>query len=188
MAHWSAHAERLATERYPALLAYATLLGGDRAAAEDLVHDALVKTFSRPRRLRSDHEAEAYVRRAILTIFLDRARGRSRLNRAFARIAERPVAEDASRDVVARDAVTAALSALSPRERACTVLRYYDDLPVAEVATRLGIAEGTCKRYLSDAAAKLRAELGDDGPAPSATEEDDSVVVADHSTSARRKR
>lgn len=188
MSNWSAHGERLATERYPALLAYATLLGGDRATAEDLVHDALVKTFARPRKLRSNHEAEAYVRRAILTGFLDRARGRTRLMRAFARVAERPVAPDETGAVDARDAVTAALGTLSPRERACTVLRYFDDLPVAEVATRLGIAEGTCKRYLADAAAKLRDELGEDGPAPEPGDEGDAVVVTDHSTSSRRKR
>ena len=49
----------------------------------------------------------------------------------------------------------AQLDALSPRERACIVLRYYEDLKVDDIADRLGISAGAVKRYLSDAHAKL---------------------------------
>ncbi|WP_284329353.1 RNA polymerase sigma factor [Demequina litorisediminis] len=55
--------------------------------------------------------------------------------------------------------VRAALARLSPRERACIVLRFYDDLTVPAIAERLGLAEGTVKRYLSDASARLATEL-----------------------------
>jgi RNA polymerase sigma factor (sigma-70 family) len=40
------------------------------------------------------------------------------------------------------------------------VLRYYEDLPVLEIAEQLGCAEGTVKRHLADARAKLAAQLG----------------------------
>ena len=49
-----------------------------------------------------------------------------------------------------------ALLTLPPRERACVVLRYLEDLPVAAVAAELGLAEGTVKRYIADGVAKLR--------------------------------
>ncbi len=42
-----------------------------------------------------------------------------------------------------RDAVTLALAALTPHVRACVMLRYYDDLTVAQIAGRLGHATGT---------------------------------------------
>ncbi len=45
---------------------------------------------------------------------------------------------------------------LPPRERACVVLRYLEDMPVASVAAELGIAVGSVKRYLSDGIARLR--------------------------------
>jgi DNA-directed RNA polymerase specialized sigma24 family protein len=38
-------------------------------------------------------------------------------------------------------------------------LRYYEDLPVAEIAKALGVAEGTVKRYLSEALPQMAARL-----------------------------
>ena len=160
---WSEQFGELSTTRYPALLAYATLLAGSRAPAEDLVHDALLRTFSRPRRFASPGHAEAYVRRAILSAFLDGHRRRATLVRAFARVAERPEAPDGSPAVDDRDRVQAALDELSPRVRACIVLRFYDDLTVADVAARLGLSTGAAKRYLSDGMARLRDLLGPAG-------------------------
>ena len=51
---------------------------------------------------------------------------------------------------------------LSPRERAVTVLKYVDDLTIASIAAILKLSEGTVKRYLANAAVKLREQLGDD--------------------------
>jgi RNA polymerase sigma factor (sigma-70 family) len=61
--------------------------------------------------------------------------------------------------VAARDALLAALGTLSPRQRACVVLRFYEDLPVAGVAAALGLGEGTVKRYLSEAMTRLAERL-----------------------------
>ncbi|MEU8224790.1 RNA polymerase sigma factor [Kribbella sp. NPDC048915] len=57
------------------------------------------------------------------------------------------------------DSVRRALATLSPRQRACVVLRYYEDLTVPEIAAELDCAEGTVKRHLADARAKLATQL-----------------------------
>jgi len=51
--------------------------------------------------------------------------------------------------------LSAQLARLAPRERACVVLRYYDDLKVDDIAAQLEISPGAVKRYLSDGLAKL---------------------------------
>src|SRR5688572_14133922 len=113
MAQWSIYLHDLSTTRYPRLLAYATLLAGDRAAAEDLVQDALIRTFGRPRHLPTIGHAEAYVRRAILTLFLDSTRRRATLTRAFARLAEPAIRPDHSITVAERDRIERALADLA---------------------------------------------------------------------------
>jgi RNA polymerase sigma factor (sigma-70 family) len=186
MADWEDELAELARARGRALVGYAYVLCGDQRLAEDLVQDALVKVFARLRRpartgagvcpLDGDAPArrtpgsetnEAYVRRAILTLYLDDYRRRRRW-RAVAHLAadDEHVRGPAS-GATARADVAAALGRLSPRQRACVVLRYYDDLTVPQVAAELDLAQGTVKRYLADAAATLRDLLAvpDDAPA-----------------------
>ena len=57
-----------------------------------------------------------------------------------------------------------ALATLSPRERACVVLRYHEDLSVRDTAAALKLSEGAVKRYLSDARHRLGELLGAEPP------------------------
>ncbi len=153
---WQETAATLVEQRGDALLRYAFLLCGSRDDAADLVQDALVRTFGR---LRGDFAlpaAEAYVRRAILTGFLDGTRRTSKW-RSVQHLAARD--EDGGDSPDDRLDLQGGLRHLSPRERACVVLRYYEDLKVDDIAERLGISSGTVKRYLSDALAKLAITL-----------------------------
>jgi len=159
MARWEPLLEQVMRERAPRLLAYAAMLTGDDAEAHDVLQDALVRSFSRGRRFDHVNQAEAYVRRAIPSVVIDRSRKFRPVPRDPA---EHPhVAAPASdRDAVMD--VRSALRELTPRERACIVLRFYDDLTVSQIAAHLGLADGTVKRYLSDASARLAALLGAD--------------------------
>lgn len=171
-------------QRYPALLAYANLLtGGDRASAEDLVHDAFVRSFGRGKSFDTLGHAEYYVRRAILSVFLDGTRRRKRHTAVMGRIAT-PESHPSHEDGVgSADMLRTLLAELSPQERACAVLRYVDDLTVDATAARLGLASGTVKRYLANASARLHAALGTD---PEATQPP-RVAVVEHAHSARRE-
>ena len=161
---WEQDMERLARERGSALVGYAFLLTGDLHAAQDLVQEALIQTFSR--RTRDDVGfLEAYVRRAILNGYLN-ARRRSlrwgdRLH--LVATAEHAGGPGGAPDAIVADRadVHAALARLSPRERACVVLRHFEDLPIHEIAIRLDLSDGAVKRYLSDARRRLAPLLGD---------------------------
>lgn len=159
---WQSVYDELATTRYPRLLAYATALSGSRPAAEDLLHDALIKTFGVPRRLASAEHAERYVRRAMVTGAIDVGRRRGTFLDNAARLAGPGAAPDAASAVDDADAAARVLASLAPRVRAVLVLRFYDDLTIAQIATELSLATGTVKRYLSDGLAALGERLADD--------------------------
>lgn len=162
---WERVVTELVAERGDALLRYATLLTGSPDDAADLVQDALVGTFGRLRNGFGVASAESYVRRAILNASLDRGRRVSRWRRVAPSQYvpdELPPADDATG---LRLDLHEELRKLAPRERACLVLRYYDDLKVDDIAEALGISSGAVKRYLSDGLAKMAIALADDGTA-----------------------
>jgi RNA polymerase sigma-70 factor (sigma-E family) len=136
----------------------AWLLTGDTHRAEELVQEALVRTYLAWRRVRRD-DAVAYTRRVLVNLHTDSwRRGRREALRAEPPDVVRDdhpasIAED-------RDTVVRSLALLTERERTIVVLRYYVDLSEAEVAAELGISVGTVKSTASRALARLRIETG----------------------------
>lgn len=160
MSTWEPMLERVVATRYARLVAYGMLLTGSRADAEDLVQDALVATFSGRARFTSEAGAEAYVRRAVASRYIDTGRRRTRERRALDRHAGMATLESVDLpNVGLAPEVEAALALLSPRERACVVLRHMEDLSTRETAQLLRLSEGAVKRYLSDGVAALTAAL-----------------------------
>ncbi len=179
MPRWEEDLADLMQRRGPALVGYARALCGETGRAEDLVQDALVKVFSRLRSLPASTEVplvpdgehvpqvrEAYVRRAILSLYLDEYRHRSRWAKVRGLVATADESRGPESGATARVDVGAALARLSPRQRACAVLRFYDDLTVPQIADRLGLAPGTVTGYLAEATQTLRAALAPPGTGP----------------------
>jgi len=158
---WETVVSELVAERGPALERYAYLLCGNADDAADLVQDALVKTFGRLRNGFTVSSAEAYVRKAVLNTYLDRGRRRSRWRRIAHLGAASEIQESEAPTTELRVDVHAQLQRLAPRERACIVLRYYEDLKIDDIAESLGLSSGAVKRYVSDALAKLAISLTD---------------------------
>lgn len=159
MAEWEHAFTEVVAHRGDALLRYAYLLSGDAAEAADLVQDALLRTFARARLGTDLHRIEAYVRRAVLNAYLDGHRKRQRFA-SIRHLLARADVEDTVADAVATyDSLGGALAQLSPRQRACVVLRFYEDLPVAAIADQLGCSEGSVKRHLSDGMSRMAETL-----------------------------
>ncbi|MFW2512374.1 sigma-70 family RNA polymerase sigma factor [Demequina sp. SO4-13] len=160
MSQWQDTMEQLVRNRERALLSYAYLVCGNPVQAQDLVQDALVRTFSKERKGLTSVKAEAYVRRAITTIYVDQYRRQQRWQRVQHLFRPERLAPDELGQVEAGSEVADALATLPPRVRACVVLRFFDDFTVPQVARALGIAEGTVKRYLSDGMTQMQLALG----------------------------
>lgn len=142
--------------RAGALRRTAFLLCGDWHEAEDLVQAALVKLYVAWPRVHSG-TAEAYARQVLTRAFIDSRRRRSS--------SERPTEELPDRSAPAADLdgrldLLDALDALAPGQRAVIVLRYWEDLPVADVAELLRIRPGTVKSQATRGLESLRKLLG----------------------------
>lgn len=149
----------LVATRGGSLARFGFLLTGDAQDARDLVQEALVRVFARSRRGRDLAAIEPYVRAAMLNVFLDGRRRHARLERLWPLLPRRAQMPDHGEAVGAHVDLVRALRRLSPRQRSCVVLHYYEDMPVAAVADLLGCRPGTVKRHLSDAVAALTATL-----------------------------
>jgi RNA polymerase sigma-70 factor (sigma-E family) len=137
----------------------AYLMCGDWDQASDHVQEALIRVYvAWPRLTRAGRE-HAYARKAVVSAFLDQARRRSSTEVAREPDPGTPSGQDVAESVTARAALMAALADLPPRQRACVVLRYFEDLSVADTATVLGCTEGTVKSQTSRALSSLRSRF-----------------------------
>ena len=175
---WQAVVATLVAERGDALTRYAWLISGSADDAADLVQDALVKTFGRLRNGFTVSSAEAYVRRAILNTWLDGGRRTTRWRRIAHLTAVTDTQESSVPATDSRLDLSAELARLTQRERACIVLRYYEDLKVDDIAELLGISSGAVKRYLSDGLAKMAVALSDE-PHPSTSASASVTITTD---------
>jgi RNA polymerase sigma-70 factor (sigma-E family) len=146
-----------ATANRARLRSTAYLLCGDWERASDHVQEGLIRVYAAwPRLVRHGGEL-AYARRAVVSAFLDAARKRSSTERPTAEHADRATSEDVASAVTDRAALMTALARLPGRQRACVVLRYFEELDVRETAHVLGCSEGNVKSQTSRALASLRA-------------------------------
>jgi len=144
--------------RAAVLLRFAYLVTGSQHAAEDAVQSALERACRKWTRVRRADDPDAYVRRMIVNEHIADWR---RAGRKVSPVAEVRLADQADpADVVSRaDAVWRVCEGLPPQQRAAVVLRYYEDLEYAEIATILGVAETTVRSHVHRALTALRGEL-----------------------------
>ena len=143
---------------WPGLYRTAYLLLGDRELAEDLAQTALAKTYAAWSRIDERAAAPAYARRTLVNTASSWFRKKGWRNELpTSSMPETAYVSDPS----TRPAVIGALGQLPPRQRAVVVLRFYEDLSVAETADALGCSAGTVKSQTFEAFAKLRVLLGD---------------------------
>ena len=139
--------------RQRALLRSAFLVCGDHHLAQDLLQDALTKLALRWERVR-DGQPEAYVRRILFRDMVSwhRRHSRERLG-TVARDWPTTDALDRAED---RMVLERALAALTRKQRAVLVLRYFDDRTAEQTADILGVTVGTVKSQTHAALGRLR--------------------------------
>ena len=149
--HQADVARLFAVERVP-MVHLATLLVGSVAVAEEVVQEAFVSVTKRWDKI---DRPGAYLRTSVVNKSMSTLRRRSvesRFRSSELRETDHWIPEQL---VELRDAMTR----LSDRQRMVVVLRYFADMPDAEIAETLGVRPATVRSLAQRAMAVLRKEL-----------------------------
>jgi RNA polymerase sigma-70 factor (sigma-E family) len=148
--------------RTHALLRSAYLLTGDQHLAEDLVQEALARTHRAWLRLERAEHAEAYARKVMYHAQVSFWR-RPRVAEVLPGELDPDAAasHDPAEAAVQRLTLRRALLALSAKQRAVIVLRFFEDRTEAEAAQLLGVSVSTVKTQTGRALERLRTLVPD---------------------------
>lgn len=146
---------------------FALLLLDDPAEADEAVQTAFLSAC----RALDSYQEHASLRTWLQSIVMNESRNRLRKRARMARLKERllifarlldppPHPENSTIQHEENDAVWNAIQVLGEKHRLPVILRYYQDLPVAEIAQMLHISEGTVHSRLNTARERLRKTLG----------------------------
>lgn len=135
---------------YHGILRTVTLAAESPAEAQDAVHEAVARGWERRRQIE-------HFDRWVLTVALNLVRSRWRQLARAVRLTSR--AQAASADDLATVEWLAILALLPTRQRQVAVLRYVEDLPLADIAEIVGTSEGAVKNALFHARRFLSAEV-----------------------------
>lgn len=149
--------DELYQAQYGNVVAMAYALTGDLAEAQDLAQEGFCRAWQRWRRVAGYDDPLAWVRRVVANLATTRWR-RLTVSRRYLRrerICHTPALNP---DHVA---LVAALRTLPANQRQAVVLHHLVDLPVADVARELGVADGTVKSWLHRGRAALAEQLAE---------------------------
>jgi RNA polymerase sigma-70 factor (sigma-E family) len=147
---------------HPSLYGALLLYCGSRELAEDLTQETLLRVWRHWSRVSTMSRPDRWALRVAFNLAKSGFR-RVRIARRVAALSD-PAHAAAAAEADATDAIAvrAAVATLPSRQRAAVVLRYFNDLSVADTAEILGCAEGTVKALTSQAVANLRRSIGAD--------------------------
>lgn len=143
---------------HPRLVGALSLYTGDADLAEELAQEALATACRSWKQVERYDAPGAWVHRVAINLANSYFRRRAAERRARERAAAEPPEYDQP-DAADAVAVRAAVASLPRRQRTALVLRYYADLPVAEVAALMGCRDGTVRALTAQGIAGLRARL-----------------------------
>jgi RNA polymerase sigma-70 factor (ECF subfamily) len=147
-------------DEFGSVLRSVTLALGDATRAEEVTQEAFVRALRRWSKVGRMANPAGWV--VVVAVNADRKRWHREQQAPPNYEVVSAVTEDHAGAVVTSVDLRDALARLTGRQRAAVVLRYLTDLPIADIATALGCAQGTVKATLHQALAILRVDLDGD--------------------------
>jgi RNA polymerase sigma-70 factor (ECF subfamily) len=142
---------------------------GNHHDAEDIAQEVFIKVYRSLDRFRQDAQLTSWMYRIVMNACIDHRRRHSAAGSApFGEEAEqkmlntaedRPGPEDRAYAGELGQVLEAEIGRLPPGQRIVFVMRHHQGLKLSEIATALGLADGTVKRQLHAAVHRLRGAL-----------------------------
>jgi RNA polymerase sigma factor (sigma-70 family) len=147
------------------LVRLARLFVDDRDAAEDIVQESFLRLARHAGRIDAIDRAPAYLRSIVLNLARDHnRRGLVSLRHHATLGREMDVVDDAADQLVRSEdhqRVLDAVRRLPSRQRDCITLRYFEEYPVDQIASTLGLSVNSVKTHLQRALGALDRILGE---------------------------
>jgi RNA polymerase sigma factor, sigma-70 family len=151
-------------EHAAALWRYVVHLTGDRALADDIVQETLLRAWRRPNVLdQSESSARAWLFTVARNLVIDGTRSARSIHEVGTDVTPERVTADETDALLDSWLVSDALAGLSYEHRAVVVHAYYGGRSIAEIARELEIPEGTVKSRLHYGLRALRLALQEKG-------------------------
>jgi RNA polymerase sigma-70 factor (ECF subfamily) len=150
---------RLADTHLDAAYRLARAILRDPGEAEDATHDAFVQAWRKWSTLRDPARFDQWFNRILVNTCRNRLQHASRWRTKDISAEVGIAAGDSFAQAHDRDVLGNAIATLSPDHRLVVALRYYLDLPVDEIASRLEIPAGTVQSRLHYALKRLHTAI-----------------------------
>jgi RNA polymerase sigma factor (sigma-70 family) len=153
--------ESFCHEVYLPLVRMLTLYCGDPEVARDIAQESMIKVSSRWRAVQQMDNPRGWTWKVSINLANSHFRRKKLEQRSFRVLGNSGhlmVHQD--RDLSLEISIRSMLQALPPRQREALVLRYYQDMPVAEVSDVMGCSSSTVKKLAARGLAAMRNTMG----------------------------
>lgn len=144
---------------YPRLVGMLDLICGDLGVAEELAQETLARVWTNWRKVSTYESPSGWTTRVAVNLATSHFRRRQAERRAHSRVTAGASAVTTDPDTAGAIALRGAVTGLPPRMRTAVVLRYFLDLPFAEVAQVMDSPETTVRSLVHRALKRLRSDI-----------------------------
>ncbi|HUI42377.1 MAG TPA: RNA polymerase sigma factor [Terriglobia bacterium] len=151
--------EQLVREQQSMVFSLARYFLRDPARAEEIAQEAFLRLYQNLDRIESPEHLVQWLRKVTWRCGIDEVRRAGHTKEIALDELPEPAAESRQGDLLLEGRLRALVASLPPRARMMVVLRYQEDLSLAEIAEVMGIPLNTVKSGLARAVAVLRQKL-----------------------------